>query len=552
MNVRTITESKKSIRRIFRPHPHAFHRPAVRLFTAGILFLLFTFPLSAQKPVDYVLLLDNSESMFRQDGSNIELIIRDIMKNRLGFQDRFHLLSFASEPEYEIDRVLRDKESVQEILTHVMMLQPLAEDTDIISALKFLTEYMTELPLNTEKQVLIFSDDIHDPPDNSDYTDPTENNERIDSIASYIRRNGWKVDIVLFEGSGEQIDSSDNTAFLQKGLLSRLAELIGSPAVPFAGDVESFALIPVEESEGTAEDTKDTASSELSSNGAAGFDESEKSNTGKIILLILGFLLIFILLFLLIRRVFGSSGSEKGAPREPSEGPMFGIRSSAERESTSFTRVESDSASILGDAKKRRVGGRETPYGPYQEEKEKGKDELPSSKTADNSGASVLSAFAARERGNREGLSVRLPGKQDGSRSARYKGREGQSAIEMRVDFQKNTFRKNMRWFDDGSSFSIGQAGISDFEISSIDVSGVIATIRKKGEAFRFTPEQPEYFPDVKSPLSDCLNRNIRIVSPDTGFATTIRFHQWLSPLERLNRMLHIIDKPGKPDPDID
>jgi len=564
MNVPITTGSKKSSRRSSKTRYFSFDASVARLCAAGVLFVLLAFPVFAQKSVDFVLLLDNSESMFRQNGSKAELMVSDIMKNRLSYRDRFHLISFAGEPEHEIDRVLRDKDSIQEVLARVMMLQPIEEDTDIISALKFLTEYMSELPLNSEKQVIIYSDDIHEPPEESIFRESAENEGRIETIASYFKRNGWKVNVIL---SSESVGSTTDTGvnFKQTGLLAQLAELLGTEVTLFDGDVSSLAAITGGQAEAASETGGAEGTQDAGTEGPDAAGREKGGSTGGLgsmglIWLILIFVFVFILLFLLIRRVFGTSGTERAAPRQPSEGAQLGMRRADDREQTSFTRTKSDATSILSEAKGKRAGGRETPYGAGRTETEEdstGKT-LQKRKKAD-SGASVLSAFAARERDQREGLAIRAPGRAAGDRGSRqaqqisqFKGREGQTAIEMRVDFQRNTFRKNTRWFDEGTNYSVGQQGVADFEITSIDVSGVIASVRRKGDAYMFNPEQPEYFPDVKKGMANCLNRNIRIVSPDTGFATTVKFHMWLSPLDRLNRMLHIIDKPGKPDPDIE
>lgn len=565
MNVPITTGSRKSSRRNSRARYFRFDTSAVRLCAAGVLFVLLTSPVFAQKSVDFVLLLDNSESMFRQNGNKAELMVSDIMKNRLSYRDRFHLISFAGEPEHEIDRVLRDKESIQEVLARLMMLQPLEEDTDIVSALKFLTEYMSELPLNSEKQVVIYSDDIHEPPEESLFREEAENAGRIETIASYFKRNGWKVNVILFSGGETGSGTDTGGGFRQTGLLVRLAELLGTEVTLFSGDTASLADITGAKTaaEGGTGGTEGIQEAEAEGSEAEGREKAGQAGglgSMGLIWLILIFVVVFILLFLLIRRVFGTSGTERTAPRQPSEGAQLGMRRADDREQTSFTRAKSDATSILSEAKGRRSGERETPYGARQTESEEERaGRTLQKKPKSDSGVSVLSAFAARERGEREGLTIRTPGRTAADRGSRqaqqisqFKGREGQTAIEMRVDFQRNTFRKNTRWFDEGSSYSVGQQGVADFEITSIDVSGVIASVRRKGDKYVFTPEQPEYFPDVKKGLENCLNRNIRIISPDTGFATTVKFHQWLSPLDRLNRMLHVIDKPGKPDPDIE
>jgi len=560
MNVHIITGSIRSRRLLFKEYFHRFTLPAAHLILAGLLFIVTAIPLYAQKPIDYILLLDTSESMFRQGGNEVELIITSIMKDRLSYQDRFHLLSFAENPEFEIQKTLRDKESVQEVLARLMIIQPIEKNTDIVAALKFLTDYMSELPLSTDKQVLIISDDVHNPPGDSLFTSTADNTGRIETISSFLRRNGWAVEILLYP----ELESSEgpDARFVQRGLLKQLAELLGTEVVVFEGSVDGLSMLDA--GEDVQEQSLSAGGAQESESKSAEKTEKPVMMSGNFIWLILAFIVVFILLFFLIRRVFSTAGSGSRIAGSGGEAQttLMGVRSKDDEAAVpSFTRTGSDSTSVLSDAKRSRTRERETPYGTEVQRKKTETDTPAGKKQKDNSGVSVLSAFAARDRSEREGLALRSVSRsnekkagdwEDRRQSARFKEKEGQDAIEMRVDFQRNTFRKNTRWFDQGDSFSIGQEGVADFVIYSIDVSGVIATIRRKGETYTLNPEQKEYFPELKNALSPCLNRNIRIISPDTGFATTIRFHKWLSPLDRLNRMLHVIDKPGKPDADLD
>ncbi len=589
MNVRIITQSGRSKRhpsritgggRLFRPGPIA------RLCVMGFLLLLLVFPLAAQKPIDFVVLLDSSESMFRQSGNRSELVVTEIMKNRLSYQDSFHLLSFAGEPDFEISRVLRDQEQIEDVLTHLMLVQPLEKHSDIVSALRFLTDYISELSLHTDKQILILSDDVHEPGPESLYQDPTDNLDRIESIARYIQRNGLKINIVLIPELEENL--ANPAGMVQRGLLVKLAELLDIEISVLKDDMDISSLNLLEDSDSSTAIGGADSQTEVGSDSAA---DGEKPATGAsffrmdnpyfyVVLLII----LFLLLFFLIRRLFGSSGSDRVSPSQSADEESLKTLSAGAASARKF-----DYDALKGA--KQRSGERETPYGDYTRESrdstlplksdsrksaseqkslfgqksttDKKRDALSSTgeRRSLSEGAFTLAEFASRDREKKAPAlqdfgrpSVKVPTVEKKKTSSTYRapleGKPGQVAIEMRVDFQKNKLGRNMRWFDPGAGFSVGEPGVSDFEIHAIDTVGVIATIRREEDNYIFTAEQPEYFSDLRQPVEHCLGRTLRVTSPDTGYTTSIVFKPWISTLERLNRLLHMTEKPGKPDDD--
>jgi len=116
-----------------------------------------------------------------------------------------------------------------------MLIKPLDQHTDIVEALKFLGDFTKELPLHSNKEILIISDDVHDPSPDSSYLNKAENENRVESIADYFKRNGWDVDVVIFPPSGD-------TENLQTGLLVQLSALLGSRVVTHQGNLDETAL----------------------------------------------------------------------------------------------------------------------------------------------------------------------------------------------------------------------------------------------------------------------------------------------------------------------
>ncbi|MDZ7793368.1 MAG: vWA domain-containing protein [Spirochaetia bacterium] len=200
-----------------------------------IFFSVAASPLWAQKATDFVLMLDTSKSMFQEKGSQVELLVTDVIKRKLSYRDTFHLISFGGNADLEISRPLRDQQNIEEVLARLMLIKPLDQHTDIVEVLKFLGDFTKELPLHSNKELLIISDDVHDPPLDSSYANASENENRVESIADYFKRNGWDVNVVIFPPSGD-------TTGLQTGLLAQFSALLGSSVVTHEGSMDETAL----------------------------------------------------------------------------------------------------------------------------------------------------------------------------------------------------------------------------------------------------------------------------------------------------------------------
>ncbi|MFW5727129.1 MAG: VWA domain-containing protein [Spirochaetia bacterium] len=622
-------------------------------------------PLWAQKATDFILMVDISASMFEEKGEQVELLVKDVMKRQLSYRDTFHLISFGNDTNFEISRTLRDQKQIEEVLARLMLLQPLDSNTDIVSALKFLGEYAKELPLHTNKQILILSDDAHDPPPDSSFSIGPENERRIESIADYFKRNGWKANIVIFPSDGKQID-------VQTGLLAELAALLGTTPVAHNGDIDETSLAATGAIEiiypsdiietgrrglslpltivnhGSSEATfrltavrhrganllKQTASVVLppAESGSinvelelpSGLEEGahtvqielgvegapnafpltneirimvDQSTGGsglgdfnRYYLLIPLLLIVFVLIFLLVRRMFGGSSKDEDKRRVPSSGSTdfsgFGRKAPTDRkfaEGIGYRKDEDKSGTLLSEAKRGSFEDRVSPYDSsgvssggnhlgeardafesFKNSSSKSKSGLPlreksPSDTADS--VSVLGSYAAREKGERDRIPLSLKEKSKSKSSQQRaqqrmrgmrKGKEGEIGVEMRADFQHNFLGRNTHWFSPGDSFSLGAPGEADYQITSIEIDGVIANVRRVNENLSLTPIQEDYFPELHGkPVENCLGRHFRVVNPESGKETALVFKKYIPPLERINRLLHMTDAPGKPDDEV-
>src|SRR6056297_104430 len=237
MNVNIITVSKKSKRRSSNSSlPHVLTQSLLKVSCVLLVFFsLAASPLWAKKATDFFLMLDTSKSMFQEKGSQVELLVTDVIKQKLSYRDTFHLISFGGNADFEISRPLRDQQNIEEVLARVMLIKPFDQHTDIVEALRFLGDFTKDLPLHSNKEILIISDDVHDPPPESSYLNNTENVSRVESIADYFKRNGWDVNVVIFPPSGD-------TTGLQTGLLAQLTSLLGSRVVTYQGNLDETAL----------------------------------------------------------------------------------------------------------------------------------------------------------------------------------------------------------------------------------------------------------------------------------------------------------------------
>jgi hypothetical protein len=112
----------------------------------------------------------------------------------------------------------------------------------------------------------------------------------------------------------------------------------------------------------------------------------------------------------------------------------------------------------------------------------------------------------------------------------------------MKVDSQNpNIGTRNIHPVSPGSRRSVGGDG-STFLIYYIQVPRRIGDIRNDGKKYSFVPRRPEYFPELSKPLDHCLDKPIRAVS-SRGREITFHFHEYISPLEQLNRLMRSVPK---------
>jgi hypothetical protein len=121
----------------------------------------------------------------------------------------------------------------------------------------------------------------------------------------------------------------------------------------------------------------------------------------------------------------------------------------------------------------------------------------------------------------------------------------GHRPVEFRLSGQ-NPYNggRNIRWIGN-SSRSVGGGG-SFFLIFLIKVPERLAEVSFTEKGLRFAPLKPEFFPELQGPVENCIDRPMTLRTEHGDFS--ILFREWISPLERINRILHLIDEPGLKD----
>lgn len=218
-----------------------------RRTSVPVVFLLFmalspVVP-AAAKTVDAVVMLDTSSSMFSYFDDTREYLIERILTEQLTTGDGFHLLSFADTPEYEISRKMKDIGEIEAVAARLMLLQPLGRYTDLVAAFKKLYDYVSDLPLETQKEIFILTDGIHDPPPGSPYPVSGRNSDDVADIAASMRRNGWNVHIIRFP-SGAASDSGAGAGAANgsggNNLLPAISRELDTEAVPYDPEENGF------------------------------------------------------------------------------------------------------------------------------------------------------------------------------------------------------------------------------------------------------------------------------------------------------------------------
>jgi hypothetical protein len=561
-----------------------------------LMIVLFCPPIFGEQ-MDLVVLLDTSESMFSYFEDTANYLISGILSDHLKYGDNFHLLSFADTPEVEISKRVEDEKDIEEILGRILLLHPLGKYTDLVAAIQFLYDYTVDLPLQRKKTIIILTDGIHDPPPGSLYPVGEESLERIKNSAALMKQEGWNVNILKFPtlpeepGQVPSTDSGENGASVLQDLSDSLEvgvndfstdddalshKATGAPQVTFPGHLgkvgkefsvpftitnyrdepvliqleqiiigtENILIKPVtitidpEEEKilkGKIRITDDlygereiriqlVFSDDLRiypTEGTLTFTLRESLFSGnalKIIGIILGIsLILFILgyIYNLIRKKMEDvSGGDlrqlsvATTQTYKTPGVVYGVRQKQE---------EKDKVSIKRKPEHRGEHHKLILSADFEVGKTWAK--LP---PAEKQPQDEFLPFIHYEQPDFE--------------------HEIYRPVEMRVSEQNPHIGSRNIHFLKGGSRTVGGRG-SDYLIFITSIPGVIAEIREHGKDCTFIPKNKDFFPELNGQLDNCLGKEIKITAKDKN--VTIVFHRWVSPLEKINHVMHLTDLPG-------
>jgi len=527
-----------------------------------ILFLI-SIHLIVSEQIDNIVLLDTSESMFPYYSGTIDYLIEDIVQQQLEPGDTFHLLSFNDFPEYEISRTIRNESEMQDILKRILLLQPIGKYTDLISAFSFLYEYTGKLQLNSIKRIIILTDGIHDPPPESPYPISPDNSNDIIKISQNMKKQGWNVTLVKFpqinidnnkQGDSNTVDdiksTGDKTNFLgiiadeldgtviiidKKGDGNTTTNIItGAPEIEFPGDlgtvghkfkadfkiinhssdsvllkltaIKSIDNVLLHDPLSIQLDPEETKNIELILELPDNIKEGRYSNN--------------------IELLFDDS--YRAYPRKGNLNYYFDptisdIKNNIDTRFILYIILGIIVLIILAYilvAIYRNIGLSGS-------SSEKSVNTIDGKKTYTSGTPKIKARYADKNR----------------------KEVKGQIAIEMVVQNQNRQIgHRNIHFIEESHPLSVGGAGSEYFLIFIIATGKRIGEIVMEKGVVSFVPKDKDFFPDLAgNKLNNCLSIPIKIVNK-TGIETFIIFNEWISPVERLNRIMHLLDKKGLPD----
>jgi len=202
----------------------------VKRILSFVLLLALAAGVAAASDVDLVVVMDTSESMFPFFEDLRDYLIEDLLKEKLHRGDTFHLLSFSSSPELEVALPITDERAAERAFGRLALLQPLGRYTDLVAALRFVHQYVRQLPEGNPKTVLILTDGIHDPPPGSpNRFSPAEVAAAVRAAGEAMRREGWTVQVL-------KVPAEPSPSDVANGLPSYLDDLgagLGVAAIPY-------------------------------------------------------------------------------------------------------------------------------------------------------------------------------------------------------------------------------------------------------------------------------------------------------------------------------
>nr|WP_315442608.1 VWA domain-containing protein [uncultured Treponema sp.] len=231
----------------------------IRIFAVAAIFCLITSALNAratrQDAADVVVLMDTSGTVLPYYEVINRRVLQSIISKFVRIGDSFHLISFSAVPQYEMSQKINTEADLSRVVSRFMLLYQLGQSADFLSGINFAGQYMTRLPSQQEKILIVISDGIFNPPASSPYRNYTGEQVKTElaKISASIRAKGWKVYYVKLPFPSDAVIKDLDGAFYAGKLDA-------------AGSLDRSDVDSVMASSGTA-----SAGTDSSSNGQKGY-----------------------------------------------------------------------------------------------------------------------------------------------------------------------------------------------------------------------------------------------------------------------------------------
>ena len=110
------------------------------------------------QPKDLLVLLDTSAGMSSHFQNTNDYLTGSFLRENLNIGDTFHLISYSESPRLEISRRIDGLGDLEAIIGRILLMYPLDPRSDLSAALAYTESYISTLPANRPKMLIIYSD----------------------------------------------------------------------------------------------------------------------------------------------------------------------------------------------------------------------------------------------------------------------------------------------------------------------------------------------------------------------------------------------------------
>ncbi len=616
---------------------------------------------SAEDRADVVVLLDSSESMFPYFEPVVEYIVTKVARDYLRQGDTFHLITFSDDANLEMVQTINKEEDVRSVISRLYLVYPFGKNTDLLSAVDYLKQYVQVLPKKETRLIVIITDGVHSPAASSPFIgyDDARAMQALTSNATDIGKLGWKVSIIRIPFNAADATSQKDNGKLDPSLVIKGLEdalniqrvdfdpqnpdsvaqnAVGLPSVEFPTDLGkkdaefSFSIkvhnasldklnlelrrvfsggeniltsnsflklrkgesgklkislrVPESLAEGPVEMPirLEFAEGQRVSppNAILRFTLSRSPTSALLrnsipivlfIIILAAVIALIIIIIILLRHMPAKASStvveavkasaaeeEASAGKTVSSAHGTGKNRAAASQPGPSTRGSGSPAPALGALQAKSVAeardNNKIPLATAEDSLVRANRvnfETAAKVSASSTGGYAIAVTelpdetkARHERKLQDEIAEREgSARADALMSSLSVKKAGSITLQMTIDRQNpNIGLRNVHSMKSGSRLGIGGGKAAAFSIFVVKVPRRLAEVYFDGESCVLVPIRKDYFPDIQGSLPDCLDKEIKVLTPE-GFSMRMRISRWVSPTDRWNKILHIIEMKG-------